>query len=157
MSEAAHPPAPQATQSQPKAKKNPAVVALAVIGSVLGLIGIFIGSMPVSERCGSPFSPESKVAELMDTMVGLGGFEADCMEDIGQAAVWTWLLIIVGIAMILVAIIVATISKAGAASQEAAAAPSGAGQIEELARLRDNGLISNEEFEAKKAEILSRM
>lgn len=42
---------------------------------------------------------------------------------------------------------------AGAAARDAAAP----GLISDLARLRDEGLVSEEEFAAKKAELLSRM
>jgi uncharacterized membrane protein YdbT with pleckstrin-like domain len=45
----------------------------------------------------------------------------------------------------------------GSGAASAAAAPSVPAQIAALADLRDRGIISAEEFEAKKAELLSRM
>lgn len=43
------------------------------------------------------------------------------------------------------------------AQQETSAAPDFAAQLQQLASLRDSGVITPEEFEAKKAEILERM
>jgi hypothetical protein len=48
-------------------------------------------------------------------------------------------------------------SSATPATPSTAAAPDHVGQLRQLAELRDAGIISAEDFEAKKAEILSRM
>ena len=45
----------------------------------------------------------------------------------------------------------------GRAPQTAAEGPDFIEQLEQLAKLRDNGILSDEEFVAKKADILSRM
>lgn len=43
------------------------------------------------------------------------------------------------------------------AGQSAQVAPDLAGQIKQLAELRDQGILSSDEFDAKKADLLSRM
>jgi hypothetical protein len=48
-------------------------------------------------------------------------------------------------------------APAAAPAPAAPAAPGVPEQIEQLARLRDQGHITPEEFEAKKAELLDRM
>lgn len=127
-----------------------------VIGLATSIIGIIIGSVKTGGMCGSVFSPKSTVAELYDTLQGsFGGAAADCKESIAAAAVPTWILIVLGIIMILAGIIVRSIGNNRPAA--VAPAPSVASQIEDLSRLKEQGLVTDEEYEAKRAELLSRL
>lgn len=130
---------------------------LVVIGLAMSIIGIIVGSVKTGGMCGSVFSPKSRVAELYDTLQGsFGGAASDCKDSIAAAAVPTWILIVLGIIMILAGIIVRSIGNNRPAAATAPA-PSVASQIEDLSRLKEQGLVSDEEYEAKRAELLSRL
>lgn len=131
---------------------------LVVIGLITAVIGIIVGSMKAGGMCGSVFSPKSNVAELYDTLQGsFGGAAVECKESIAAAAVPTWILIVLGVILVLAGIIVRSIGNNRPTVVTTAAAPSVASQIEDLSRLKDQGLVSDEEFEAKRAELLSRL
>jgi hypothetical protein len=101
------------------------------------------------------------MAELQNAVaqdVGLGytGYAASCRASIADATTWTWALIIIGVLVILASFIIQAVIRSGSASRAAASAPTTAAQIEDLARLRDKGLVTAEEFEWKRQEILRR-
>ena len=80
------------------------------------LIGIVVGSMSAASMCGSVFTPKSRVAELYDTLRGSLGGTSSCEKSIAAAAVPTWILIVLGVALVLVGIIVRAIGKNRAAA-----------------------------------------
>jgi hypothetical protein len=147
------------TLSKPvKHPKRRGWIWLVVIGLVTSIIGIIVGSMKAGGMCGSVFSPKSQVAELYDTLQGsFGGAAADCKESIAAAAVPTWILIVLGVILVLAGVIIRSIGNNRTTVITAAAAPSVASQIEDLSRLKEQGLVSDEEFEAKRTELLSRL
>jgi len=105
--------------------------------------------------CGSPLIPQSRAAEIFDALRGGSRAAAECYRSIDSAGVPTWTLIVLGMVVVLTGVIirVVTINRyaAGAATQSV---PS---QIEELERLQQQGLITDEEFNAKRAELLNRL
>lgn len=120
------------------------------------------GFADAGANCGAPFR-KSSVADFMDAIAqdsGLGQttYAADCRESIASATVWVWVLILIGVLLILgSAIIVLRSAQASRAATPAARPmPTAASQIEELARLRDKGLVTPEEFEWKKQDLLRR-
>lgn len=138
------------------APKRRGWIWLVVIGVVTSAIGIVVGSVK-SGMCGSVFSPQSTVAELYDTLQGsYGGATARCKASIASAAVPTWILIVLGVILVITAIIVRSIGNSRP-SVAAAPAPTVATQIEDLSRLKEQGLVTDEEFESKRAELLSRL
>lgn len=133
-------------------------------GAILIIWGIVHGYTPAGRNCGAPFK-ESSVSEYMDAIAqdsGLGRttYAADCRDNIASATVWVWVLILIGVLLILASAIIMAIFRAAHASRAAIPAaqpmPTTASQIEELARLRDNGLVTPEEFEWKKHDLLRR-
>ncbi|MDJ0319996.1 SHOCT domain-containing protein [Pseudarthrobacter sp. PS3-L1] len=137
-------------------RKRRGWIYLVVIGLVTSTVGIVVGSMKTGGMCGSVFSPRSNVAALYDTLQGsFGGAAADCKESIAAAVVPTWILIVLGIVLVLAGIIVRSIGNNGP-TFAAVASPSVATQIEDVSRLKEQGLVSDEEFEAKRAELLGR-
>ena len=133
-------------------------VWLVVIGIATAIVGVIVGFQTAGRLCGGVFRPSSPAAEYYDLMGGSGGM-ASCNRSIAAMAVPTWLLIVVGIVLILVGILVRTIgnSRPAVVAAAAPAAPSVAAQIEDLSRLKEQGLISDEEFNAKRAELLARL
>jgi hypothetical protein len=134
----------------------------AFIGIITASIGINTGNQKAGYLCGSVFEPESLTAEYVDA--GRGGNTAvtSCNQQIAALTVPTWLPIVLGIALIVIAfvgaVIVWTIGNSRSTVVSAApAAPSVATQLEDLTRLKDQGIISAEEFDAKRAELLDRL
>lgn len=130
-------------------------------GGLLVLFGLFKGFSYAGTNCGAPFR-KSSVAELMDAMaqdsgLGITNYAAECRASVADATTWTWVLILLGVLVLLGSIIIMAVIRAGQANRAAtAAAPTTAAQIEDLARLRDKGLVTPEEFEWKRQELLRR-
>lgn len=128
-------------------------------GAALILCGIISGFTPSGANCGSPFK-KSSVAEYMDALsldngLGFTSYAAECRSDIAAATVWVWVLILIGVLVALASAIIMAVLRSGQTSRHTAA-PTTAAQLEDLARLRDKGLVSPEEFELKKQEFLRR-
>ncbi|MET4062155.1 putative membrane protein [Arthrobacter sp. UYP6] len=148
----------ESTMSEESAPKRRGWIWLVVIGVITSIIGIIVGSTKTGSLCGSVFNPKSLSAEIYDTLSGsYGGAEANCRESISAAAVPTWILIVLGIMLVVAGIIVRSIGNNRPTVVAAPAAPSVASQIEDLSRLKEQGLVSDEEFEAKRAELLCRL
>ena len=132
---------------------------LVIVGPVVTIIGIIIGSTSTGSMCGSVFSPKSTVAELYDTLGGsLGGAARSCEKSIAAAAVPTWILIVLGIALVLVGIIVRAIGKNRAAALKVVSGePTVASRLEDLARLKDQGLITVAEYDLKRTELMRQL
>jgi hypothetical protein len=129
-------------------------------GAFLILCGILNGSNPAGANCGAPFK-KSGVAELMDAMAqdsGLGytGYAAECRSRIAEATGWVWALVLIGVLVLLASAIIMAVLRSGPANRQLALAPTAVSQIEDLARLRDKGLVTPEEFEWKRQELLRR-
>lgn len=127
-------------------------------GLILIVVGFVYGFSPAGNTCGAPFK-ESNVAAYadaygLDNGYGYGGFEAQCEANIADATVTTWVLIGFGVLIALVsALIMATIRSGH--SRRTASAPQGlVSRIEDLARLRDKGLITTAEYEKKRLELI---
>jgi hypothetical protein len=145
------------SETQQNSPKRRGWIWLVVVGLVTTVIGIIVGSVKAGGMCGSVFSPSSHVAELYDTLQGsFGGAEADCKESIAAAAVPTWILIVLGIIMLLTGIIVRSIGN-NRPTVTAAPAPSAATQLEELTRLHQQGIVTDEEYAVKRSELLARL
>lgn len=131
---------------------------LVILGPILTIIGIIVGVTATGSMCGSVFAPESRVAQYYDSYGGFGGATRACEKSIAAAAVPTWILIVLGIVFVLVAILLRAIGKTRAAGKVTApAAPTIASRIEELARLKDQGLISVSEYDLKRTELMRQL
>lgn len=129
-------------------------------GAVLILCGIIGGFTSSGANCGAPFR-KSSVAEYMDALsqdngLGFTSYAAECRSDIAAATVWVWVLILIGVLVALASAIIMVVLRSGHVGRQVAVAPTAAAKIEDLARLRDKGLVSPEEFELKRQEILRR-
>lgn len=128
-------------------------------GAVLIIIGIIYGFQPAGSYCSAPFK-DSDMAEYMDAFAPEYGYRSDfaggCVADLASAVTTTWILIGLGILIALVSALIMATVRSGS-SRAAAAAPAAqslASKIEDLARLRDQGLVSAEEYEWKRRELL---
>lgn len=143
--------------AQQAAKKSKAWIWLVVLGPILTIIGIIMGSSKVGGLCGSVFNSQGLAAQLYDTMGGSGAAN-ECRRDIASMAVPTWIFIVLGIVLVLTGIIVRPIlNNRPAPAVIQPTPPSVATQIEDLSRLKEQGLLSDDEFTAKRAELLSRL
>ncbi len=127
-------------------------------GALLVVWGIMSGFSPAGANCGAPFK-KSSVAEYMDALSqdnGLGsmGYAAECRADIASATVWVWVLILLGVLIVLASAIIMAVLRSGHTPRQVGPIQTPASQIEDLARLRDKGLVTPEEFERKKQELL---
>lgn len=135
----------------------------AFIGIITASIGINMGNQKAGYLCGSVFKNESLTAEYVDAGRGGNSAVTSCNQSIASMTIPTWTLIWLGIALVVTAIVVAVIvwtignSRPAAVPAVAAAAPSVATQLEDLSRLKDQGVISAEEFNTKRAELLARL
>jgi hypothetical protein len=126
---------------------------LIAAGFAVSVAGIVVGLQKAGRLCGSPLIPQSPEAEVADMLRGGAGAAAECYRNIDSAAIPTWTLIVLGIAVVLTGVIirVVTINRFSAVAE----APSIAAQLEDLARRHEQGLISTEEFDAKRADLLN--
>lgn len=132
-------------------------------GAFVVVLGVLRGMTTAGDDvCGAPFRPRIHLAELQDALsrdVGLGftNYAEECRANIAGATLLTWVLIGIGVAVLLTSCLIQAVIRSGQASRAAtAAAPTTAAQIEDLARLRDKGLVTPDEFEWKRQELLRR-
>lgn len=174
-------PAPTHPTAAPKRRLSATTWVLGSIGSFFVLLGLIVGFSPAGRDCGSAFAPDTRVAELADSMSGsYGGFLASCTEDIDSAqsaaALWLGLAAVVFLALAIVAGIryqarvtsgLLRQMQGGAPGQMPArpghapafppAGPTVAHRLEELTRLHQQGLITDAEYQAKRQDILSQL
>ena len=126
-------------------------------GAVLIIIGIFYGFQPAGSYCSAPFK-NSNMAEYMDAYAPEYGYHTDyagdCVADLSSATTTTWILIGLGILVALVSALIMATLRSGSSRTAAPAVQSFASKIEDLARLRDQGLVTPEEYEWKRQELL---
>lgn len=131
---------------------------LVIVGPILTIIGIVVGLVGTGPMCGSVFAPESRVAQYYDSYGGFGGATRACEKSIAAAAVPTWILIVLGIVFILMGILIRAIGKNRTPGRaEAPAVPSVASQLEDLARLKDKGLITIGEYDLKRTFLMRQL
>lgn len=129
-------------------------------GAVLVICGLLRGSASAGPNCGSPFN-KSSLAEYMDALApeyGLGRttYAAECRSSLAEATGWVWAFVLLGVLIILASAIIMAVLRSAQGNRATAVPtlPTAASQIEHLARLRDHGLVTPEEFEWKKRDIL---
>jgi hypothetical protein len=88
--------------------------------------------------------------------LGVTNYAAQCRDSIAGATALTWTLIVLGVIVMLASFLIQAVIRSGHANRAPVVVPTAALQIEELARLRDKGLVSPEEFEWKRQELLRR-
>jgi hypothetical protein len=126
---------------------------LIAAGFSVSITGIVVGVQKVGPLCGSPLMPQSRAAEIFDALRRGSRAAAECYRNADSAAAPTWILIVLGIGLVLAGVIVRVVSINRYAA--AAASPSVASHIEELARLQRQGLISDDELNTRRAELLN--
>jgi hypothetical protein len=143
------------------ARKSKGRIWLIVVGSILSILGIIIGSIRVG-ACGRGLFPDYSAAHDLDIVAGGNGAMALCNRNMPVYAGLTWSLLLPGIALIVIALILRSKSKKRTASAVLAtpspapsSSPSVVARMEDLSRLKDQGLISVDEFDAKRQELLS--
>lgn len=124
-----------------------------IVGPVLALAGVLSGSLvKVGGLCGTYFGGKHLAAELYDTMARYGNEEATCIRSAQQTGIFVWVLIVLGV----VVVIAGAIMRTTAARQTTVAGPadSAADQLAKLAALRDQGVLSESEFQSGKQKVL---
>ncbi|MFJ4229191.1 SHOCT domain-containing protein [Paenarthrobacter nicotinovorans] len=88
--------------------------------------------------------------------LGLTTYAAECRSNLAEATGWVWAFVLLGVLVLLASAIIMAVLRSAQNNRATAAPalPTAASQIEHLARLRDQGLVTPEEFEWKKQDIL---
>ncbi|WP_457972995.1 SHOCT domain-containing protein [Arthrobacter sp. D1-17] len=124
---------------------------LIVAGFAVSIAGIIVGLQKVGPLCGSPLLPQSREAEIFDALRTGSRAAGECYRNIDAASVPTWVLIALGIVVVLIGVVIRVV----AINRFSTPVPSVAAQLDELARRHTQGLISTEEFKARRAELLN--
>lgn len=139
------------------AKKSKGRIWLIVVGSILSILGIIIGSIRVG-ACGTGLLPNYSAAHELDSLVGGNGAMSLCNRNMPFYAGLTWSLLLLGIALIVTALVLRSASKKRTATAVGPApSPSVVSKMEDLSRLKEQGLITPEQFDAKRQELLSAL
>ena len=138
-------------------KKASAATWVGWIGGLTTALGIYLLARRIP-TCGSVLKPDLLNAELLDITYKTRRYTQDCLDQLDTATVPAWVVTCVGLLLIITAIIVAVIAKRPPAApvMAPAAAPSLTGELENLAALKNNGVITEEEFQQSKAALLAR-
>ncbi|MCC2660076.1 MAG: hypothetical protein K0R37_850 [Arthrobacter sp.] len=128
-------------------------VWLIAAGFAASIAGIVVGLQKAGPLCGSPLIPQSREAEMLDALRPGSRAAGECYRNIDAAAVPTWALIALGILAVLIGVIIRVVTI----NRSSASAPSVAAQLDDLARRHKEGLISTEEFNAKRVDLLNRL
>ena len=131
-------------------------VWLIAAGFSVSITGIIVGLQKAGPLCGSALMPQSRAAEIFDALRSRSRAAAECYRSVDSSAVPTWTLIVLGIALVLAGVII-RVSEATNRYAASAASPSVVSQIQELVRLQRQGLISDEELNTRRAELLNRL
>lgn len=81
-----------------------------VAGFAVSIIGIIVGLQKAGPLCGSPLMPQSRSAEIFDSLRQGSGVAAECYRSIASAEVPTWILIVLGIVVVLTGVIIRVVS-----------------------------------------------
>lgn len=137
-------------------KKASAATWVGWIGGLTTALGIYLLARRIP-TCGSVLKPDLLNAELLDITYKTRRYTQDCLDQLDTATVPAWVVTCVGLLLIITAIIVAVIAKRPpAAPVMAPATPSLTAELEKLASLKNNGVITEEEFQQSKAALLAR-
>lgn len=119
---------------------------LVVIGIPVFALGIYNGFRQISFCGGSAFSANGRI-----------DYSDSCDKTIAAAAVPAFSLMGIGFVLILAAIIVRAVGQGRSTAITDAPALSVASRLEDLARLKSQGLVTDAEYETKRAQLLSRL
>ncbi|MFP5367756.1 MAG: SHOCT domain-containing protein [Actinomycetes bacterium] len=126
---------------------------LIAAGFAVSVVGIIVGMQKAGPLCGSPLIPQSREAEIFDALRPGSQAAAECYRNIDAAAVPAWTLIALGIMVVLTGVIIRVVTI----NRFSTSAPSVAAQLDDLVRRHKEGLISTEEFNAKRVDLLKRL
>lgn len=74
------------------------------------IVGAIIGLQKAGPLCGSPLIPQSRAAEVFDTLHHGSTAAARCYRAIDSAASLTWMVIVLGVVLVLAAVIIRIIT-----------------------------------------------
>lgn len=158
----------------PNTQKNSGTTwTLSICGALLVIIGVSVGFSPVDSLCGSPFNPDTSGARFADSFSGsYGGRAAGCTRELatgrGWAIAWLVLAVVLFLSAGLAALIRSQNRTSAALSRQTSessvstplplASPTTVThRLEEAVRLHEQGTITDEEFQAKRAELLEQL
>jgi uncharacterized membrane protein HdeD (DUF308 family) len=83
---------------------------LIVAGFSVLVAGIIVGLQKTGPLCGSPLLPESRSAEIFDSLRRGSKAAVECYRNIDSASVPTWGLIALGVVLVLAAVVIRVIN-----------------------------------------------
>lgn len=82
-----------------------------IVGGFAALVlGIIVGLQQTGPLCGSPLLPQSRPAEIYDSLRRGSKAAAECYRNIDAASVPTWGLIALGVVLVLAAVVIRVVS-----------------------------------------------
>jgi hypothetical protein len=85
-------------------------IRLIAAGFAVSIIGIIVGLQKAGPLCGSPLMPQSRAAEIFDSLTKSSGTAAECYRSIASAELPTWILIVLGIVVVLTGVFIRVLS-----------------------------------------------
>jgi len=85
-------------------------IRLIVAGFAVSIIGTIVGLQKAGPLCGSPLMPQSRAAEIFDSLSKSSGTAAECYRSIASAELPTWILIVLGIVVVLTGVFIRVLS-----------------------------------------------
>lgn len=159
--------------------KLPGSLSPFILGILIAVAGIIGGSsVPVGAYCESAFSPNQHSAEKVDldraysnamkldmhlgySILPETDYESVCKASAAQWSVLWWAVIAVGVVVFCLGFVLSNRARriasipASARSVPAAQMQGVAAEIAHLAQLRDQGMLTQSQFERQKAKLLS--
>jgi hypothetical protein len=91
-----------------------------VAGFAVHVLSFVLGLRTVGPLCGSPLIPQSRAAEIFDSLRQDTGVAAECYRNIDSASVPVWILMALGLGLVLTGITVRVVSirRSGDGSRE---------------------------------------
>jgi hypothetical protein len=83
---------------------------LIVAGFSVLVMGIIVGLQKTGPLCGSPLLPQSRPAEIYDSLRRGSKAAAECYRNIESASIPTWGLIALGVLLVLAAVVIRVVS-----------------------------------------------
>jgi hypothetical protein len=111
-------PATPAVNPEPGTRRG--WIWMIVAGFAVHVLSFVLGLRTVGPLCGSPLIPQSRAAEIFDSLRQGTGVAAECYRNIDSASVPVWILMALGLGLVLTGITVRVVSirRSGDGSRE---------------------------------------
>lgn len=160
-------------RTPPKPRASSTTWGLGIVGGFFALLGLIAGFQSAGSGCGSGFFPDTRIAKVADAYSRYpGSGVAACNENIASAQSMATLCLVIAALALLVVAMVAGVRRQnrvtaglhtrmpanqGDAPTRTHPGQAARGRLEELSGLHQQGLISDDEFQAKRTDILGQL